>query len=128
MTDNFRFKNHAIKNHAIKNPTETQAKVVVKATQALDLTMQANNYAPSYELEAITNLQALHLVINNNGTTKDKTVEPVNARTPINNAQPSQETALIPTKDQLEIQNTRIRPTLTRYHFTGRCRRHTKLL
>ena len=49
----------------------------------------------------MTKIQALILGNNKNGTTKDKTVEPVNFPTTINNNHPSQEPALIPTEEPL---------------------------
>ena len=70
------------------------------------MTIQANNDAPQDELEAITNLKDIILGNKNNGITKDKAVEPVNVTTPINNAQPSKETTLIPTEEKMDIQNT----------------------
>ena len=84
ITDTFKFK-----HNTIKTPTVTPSERIVKATQALALTMQAKNDTPLDELEAITNLQDLILGNNKNVHTKYKTVELVNAPTPINNAQPS---------------------------------------
>ena len=84
MTDTFKFK-----HHAIKNPIVTSSDKILKATQSLALTIEANNDAPPDKLEATTNLQALILGNNNNDHKKYKTVEPVNVPTPIKNAQPS---------------------------------------
>ena len=90
----------------LQSPQKTE---LVKSTQALSLTIQANDYSPSDGLEAITKLHALILCNNNNGTTKYKTVEPVNVPTPIKNNRPIQEPALIPNEEPSDIQNT---PTL----------------
>ena len=51
LTDTFKSK-----HHAIKTPKVTPTDNVVKATQALSLSMQKRNHAPPDELEAITNL------------------------------------------------------------------------
>ena len=83
LIDNFKFK-----HHAIKTPTVTPEDRIIKSTKAIALTLQSNNDAPPYELEANTKLQYLILGKNNNGTTKDNTLEPVNLPTTINNAQP----------------------------------------